>query len=409
MAHVTDPPAPIRLAGNYPIGATITEQQLLTDPYPVYRSLQEREPVTWVEELGMWWVVGHGQVTEILLDDARFATSSPASVIRGTFGMQMLSAEGEQHARYKRAARPAFQPQAVRAGFTDAISRLVDELIDDFAGSPGVDLRAAFAAQLPVRTILHVFGLPQTAAPQLRIWFDVFEKALANFSGDEQIKAAAAGSVAQLHAFLMDGIAKVRGKANAGFLAELVNQPEERRLTDEEVCRNASIIMFGGISTVEALILNSVWTLAMHPQTEARVRQDQGLLPRVIEEVLRWQSPVQSATRYARADVDFHGHRFRAGETVNCMLAAANRDPAFLADAERFDIDRNPLPRHLAFATGSHFCIGLHLARLQARIALERLYARLEGLTVDAPQQYCPRGYEFRQPDRLPVVWRPRR
>lgn len=390
-------------AARYPLGAAVAEADLLADPYPTYRALQAAEPVSWIASLGMWWVVGYDQVAEILTAGEAFTTASDSSTILGTFGPQMLSVEGADHDRYKHAARPAFQPRALREALEADILAWADNLIDGFPPE-GVDLRAAFAARLPVRTMLGVFGLPARDEPLLRCWYDSFERALANFTGDAAVRGAAVVNVEAFHALLQDALDRARSAPSTTLLSMLARQPAERALSDDEIRRNAAIIMFGGISTVEALILNTIWSLSRHPDIEARVRADLSLLPRVIEEVLRWQSPVQSATRHVTHDIDFHGHRFRAGETVNCMLAAANRDPTFLEDGERFDIERAPAPRHLTFALGHHLCLGRHLARMQARIALEQLYTRCPGLSV-ADHGAAPRGYEFRQPPVLPVTW----
>jgi cytochrome P450 len=185
----------------------------------------------------------------------------------------------------------------------------------------------------------------------------------------------------------------------------LVNAPAGRSLTDAEIRRNISIIFFGGISTVEALILNSLWALLQHPETLQRVRATAALLPKVVEETIRWLGPVQSATRHAINDCTYRNVRFTARDAVNCMLAAANRDPSVFPAPERFDIDRNNLHRHLGFATGTHACLGLHLARATGRIALEHLLAELPGLRLDCEKSPPPSGYEFRQPRSMWVSW----
>lgn len=189
------------------------------------------------------------------------------------------------------------------------------------------------------------------------------------------------------------------------LLREVANKPAGERLTDEEIRRNASIIFFGGISTVEALILDSLYALFTHPNTLARVRADLSLIPAVLEEVMRWMSPVQSAMRHATRDVVLGGAEIRAGDTVSCMLGAANRDPQLFAEPDVFDIDRPNLRKHLGFAFGPHSCLGLHLARLEARIALEELLIRLPDLGPVGDEPMIVEGYEFRQPRRLAVRW----
>jgi cytochrome P450 len=171
-----------------------------------------------------------------------------------------------------------------------------------------------------------------------------------------------------------------------------------------EIRRNLLIIFFGGISTVEAVVLNSLWALFTHPETLARVRQNPSLTAKVVEETLRWHSPVQSATRHVVETTLYGDIEFAAGDTVNCMLGAANRDQALFPDPDCFDIDRPNVQRHLGFATGTHSCLGFNLARTEARIALQVLLSELDGLQLaqDSPR---PEGYEFHQPHLMYVRW----
>jgi len=135
------------------------------------------------------------------------------------------------------------------------------------------------------------------------------------------------------------------------------------------------------------------------------VRTEYSLIPAVLEEVMRWLSPVQSAVRHASTDVELGGVRIRAGDTVSCMLGAANRDPSVFPDPDSFNIDRPNLRKHLGFAYGPHSCLGLHLARLEARIGLETLFSRLPDLRPMLDEPMIVEGYEFRQPKQLRVCW----
>jgi cytochrome P450 len=152
------------------------------------------------------------------------------------------------------------------------------------------------------------------------------------------------------------------------------------------------------------LLLNCLWALFETQGALDRVRRDTTLIPQVIEETMRWLSPVQSATRHVTERFEWQGVEFATGDTVNCMLGAANRDPAIFADPDRFDLKRANSRRHLGFATGAHACLGSQLAKAEARIALEVLLA-LPGLRLDREASEPPTGYEFRQPRRLTVTW----
>ncbi|GAC1433907.1 MAG: hypothetical protein NVSMB6_31370 [Burkholderiaceae bacterium] len=239
----------------------------------------------------------------------------------------------------------------------------------------------------------------------MRQWYDNFEAALANFAGDPDTREAARQSVAEFHALLDAAIGSINEVDDHALLARLVKAPADQRLSDDEIKRNLSIIFFGGISTVEALLLNSLWALFEHPMSLEQVRRSPALLAPAVEETMRWLSPVQSATRHVTQAFEWHGIEFSAHDTVNCMLGAANRDPSIFKDPDRFDLDRANSRRHLGFATGPHACLGSHLAKVEVRIGLEMLLGKLHGLRLERSLTQPPCGYEFRQPRRLTVSW----
>jgi cytochrome P450 len=374
----------------------------------MFARLLEREPISWVPALNMWYVVGYDDVRAALLDTTRLTTMSAQSTIFDTFGAHMLTTEGETHDRYRQATRHPFAPNFIRTHLEPAIVAAAAALIDQFQERGQADLRSMFASRLPIQVILLVCGLPSTAEPQMRRWYDSFEAALANFTGDLGIRESARHNVAEFHALLDTAIDSVMAIDEDSLLAHLVKAPAGERLTHEEIKRNLSIIFFGGISTVEALLLNSLWALFEHGGTLQRVQRDLALLPQVIEETMRWMSPVQSATRHVTKAFEWQGIQFSSDDTVNCMLGAANRDPSVFTDPDRFDLDRTNSRRHLGFATGAHACLGSHLAKAEVRIGLATLLGRLHNIRLEQSLTEAPTGYEFRQPRKLTVSWDPR-
>jgi cytochrome P450 len=392
----------------FPIGASLSSKALARDPYPWYAQLRSREPVSWIEELGMWYVTRYDDVRTILMDDRRFTTASEKSLIFDTFGAQMLTSEGAEHERYRRPVQPYFSAAFIRKSFEAAIETSARALIEDFAAGEVVELRSAFAARLPVQTILTAFGMAPEAETHFRKWYDSFEAALANFTGSEEVRRVARANVRQCHDYLASTMREcaARGERDS-LLGALVNADGATRLSDEEIRRNMLIIFFGGISTVEAVILNSLWALFTHPEILARVTGNLTLAGRVVEETLRWRSPVQSATRHVVETTTLYGDiELAVGDTVNCMLGAANRDGGLFPDPDRFDIDRPNVQRHLGFATGTHSCLGFNLAKAEARIALQVLLSELEGLEMLAQESSPPEGYEFHQPRAMYVRYR---
>lgn len=382
-----------------------TLEDLDADPYEVFDRLRPAGGIHWVQPLQLWYVIDHRLVRDILQNSTDFVTGTNESLIFDTFGENMLTVEGPEQLRYRSAFRHAFSPQSVRERMSSLVLQHVDNLIDGFETSGHVELRNAFASRLPILSILSVFGLALELERRFRRWYDDFEAALSNFEWKQDIRNRAAGSVAEFHKLLQQQIETLRDKEADGLLSQVVNAPPGERLTDEEIRRNALIILFGGISTVEALILNSTVAILSRPEWLEQIRHDRNKVAVAIEEAVRWQSPVQSATRHVVRDVVVGGKLIAAGSTVNCMLGGANRDPGVFEDPERLDWGRNNLRRHVSFATGPHTCLGNHLARLEGRLALMQLVNRLPNLRVDGRVEF--RGYEFRQPRRLDLVWDP--
>jgi cytochrome P450 len=389
----------------FPVGCEITLKELDRDPYPAFERLRRYEPISWIAALNMWYLVGYEDVRTALLDTSRLTTESPRSTILDTFGSHILTTGGATHERYRQALRQPFTPSFIRAHLEAAVAAAASALIDEFEQQGQADMRSVFASRLPVQVILLVCGLPAEAEPQMRHWYDSFEAALSNFTGDHEIRARARRSVAEFHALLDTAINSAITRGENSLLARLVSAPGNERLDDDEIKRNLSIVFFGGISTVEALLLNSLWALFEHPEVFERVRSDLALLPQLIEETMRWLSPVQSATRHVSTPFEWRGIEFASQDTVNCMLGAANRDPSVFTDPDRFDLNRANSRRHLGFASGEHACLGSHLAKAEVRIGLEVLLRRLRDLRVERSLTEPPSGYEFRQPRRLTLRW----
>ncbi len=395
-----------RRAALYPIGSATTPDDLARDPYPIYARMQATEPVSWVSALGMYYIVRYEDVQAVLGQPTRFAVGTEHSTLFDTFGTHMLTVDDERHEKYRAAFQPFFSASAVRGELERQIREHVHQLIDKFATRKSVELRHAFASRLPILTMLSLLGLPGEREPQVRRWYDSFEAALANFEWNEEVRKAAQKNVRDFRSMIQEEIDRYRRQPNSSaLLSHLANAPAHSRLQDEAIQRNSLIVLFGGISTVEALILNAVHALSAHTETLERVRANQALIPAVLDETMRWSGPVQSATRHVVTDTTYAGVELRAGEIVNCMIAAANRDPSRFAEPHRFDIGRPSLRQHLGFATGVHHCLGLHLAKLEARIALEGFFARLPGCHAQSADSCQPVGSEFRRPPRLSLVW----
>lgn len=380
--------------------ATALLDRLSVDPYPFYAQLRETGPICWVPELEMYLVTRYADVRAILRDADRFTTESPQSLIRRTFGEHMLTCDGPKHSRYRKAFQRDFMPDWIRDHMEAQIRDCARRLIGVFEADGTAELREAFASRLPIQVMLIAFGLPLENEQEFRSWYDHFEAALANHRGIDSIQLAADDAVRQMSEHFL----AYMSRPTEGSLLDTALLPA-RPLSSEELVRNLSIIFFGGISTVEALILDALWVLLTEPGLRDGVAAEPALIDDLLEETMRWASPVQSATRFVRADMDYKGVHLRAGEVVNCMIGAANRDPTEFPDPDRFDIHRKNAIGHLGFAVGPHVCIGRRLARAEGHIAIAELLTHLPYIRLIPERSEPPTGHEFRQPRRLTVAF----
>lgn len=402
-------PAGRHLAARFPLGNAISLEDLRQDPYPILAGLREKEPVSYVSALNLYFITGYEDVCAILQDTESYIVGTEHSLVFDIFGEHMMTVEGEKHQRFKSAHQKFFLPPTIRENVEPPILAHTDNLIDNFVNDGEVELRSNFSSRLPVLTMLSLFGLNLDEEKPLRAMYDEFGQALANFTWDQDTRDRGRSSARAFPALIqtyLDRLASEDCPAMSGaLLATLAGAPAEIRLTDEEIRHNAIIIFFGGISTVDALLLNTLYALSANTTALEEVRNDHSLLPRAINETIRWLGPVQSATRHVVRNTELRGVRFNPGDTVNCMLAAANRDPAMFENPDTFDIHRKNAQRHVGFAVGPHHCLGSHLARAEARIAIKRLFERLPSLCLDLERTDGPAGYEFRQPTRTIAQW----
>jgi cytochrome P450 len=384
-------------------GPRVRLSDLAIDPYPILAGLRETMPVAWVAETQMWFVTRRVDVLSVLRDPEAYRTDSPRSTIRDTFGTQMLSAEGDLHRRYKSQCNPPFNMRSVQSHALPLITAHTDALIDVARNQRSADLRPAIASQLAVYTVASMLGIPAHLHTRIQGWYASFAAALANFTWDEQVRARGHASAREFQEAIAPVLHELRHAADPSLLGALT-RAGPARLTDAEIISNALIVLFGGIETTESTILNVMWTLLSHPATLAAIRDDWSLLPAAIEEAMRWEPAVQSCTRHLERPATLHGTTLPAGSTVQCMLGAANRDPAHFPDPDRYDITRANAADHLSFGAGKHFCLGAALARAEVQVAATRLLQRFPALRLDPDRPSAPRGFEFRAPPTLHVL-----
>ena len=367
------------------------------DPHPLLRDLRERSAAT-RDVLGIWLVGRYADVsaglrsTKLSREPWRapvyrqlrpFIADSPMEAMVEQW---MLFNDPPKHTRLRRLANRAFSPPVIDA-MAERIEAVADDLIDALPADGTFDLMAAFAQPLPVRVICDVLGLPASDFATTKAWSDALALIVEPVRRRADLEAA--GRAAQEMAnYLRAHVARHRVECRRDdLLGALVAAQDDGSLSDDELLGNLILLFVAGHETTTNLIGNGVATLLRHPGELVRLREDPSLGETAVNEMLRYEGSVNFIGRHPIEPYRIGDVTIEPGETIFFMLGAANRDPAAFADPEHFDIGRTP-NHQLGFGAGIHFCIGAPLARLEARIALNRLLARfpmLEGVD-DAPR-----------------------
>jgi cytochrome P450 len=371
------------------------------DPYGVYRRLRHEQPVVALKGfLGTsYMVTRYAHVVAALKDPAVYSSRGNARGIGLVMGRTILEMEGKEHQRHRKIVTPAFSPRALRNGIESTIDEIVHALIDGFAGDGCADLVSQFTFTYPLRVMARIIGIPIDD-------FDAFHhQALSLISvADDPDKGLAAAQ------WIIDYLRPIlharRDDPREDLMSTLAHaEVEGERLTDDEVLSFLRLLLPAGAETTYRLTGSTLFACLSHPEVLAQVRADPAAIDAVIEEVLRWESPVQYVSREVTRTVDLDGWEVPEGGLIMFAIGSANRDETRFDDPDRFVLNRPNIGDHVAFGFGEHFCAGSHLGRLEARVAVPALLDRLPNLRLDPAAASQMVGLAFRSPDRLPVLF----
>jgi cytochrome P450 len=377
-------------ADRFPLGAAATVAALEADPHDLHARLRAQEPVSWVPALGGWLVTRRDLAHEAMRDAARFTVDDPRFTTAQVVGPSMLSLDGAEHGRHRAPFTEPFRLGEVQRSMAAAVRADAEALLDALEPAGEGELRRGFAGPLAAATVTRALGL--TDADEVLALYDAIVGAVSDLSAGRPVEPAAQAAVDRLGEVIRPALEQDTLLAHAA-----------RSLSTHEVESNAAVLLFGGIETTEGMIANALAHLLGDPAALGLAREQPALLPAIVEESLRLEPAAAAVDRYATVDTELGGTKIIAGELVRISIAAANRDPETFADPDRFDPLRPNAGRHLAFASGPHVCVGMHLARLEAQAALAALLERLPGLRLAAPVEI--RGLVFRKPPELLAAW----
>jgi len=389
------------------VGDSVTLDQLEDDPFPVYERLRDAEPVSWVPAVQLWLVTRYEDVRKVDLSPEVFTAATTPSTLNRTMGVNMLGSEGPDQERIRQITEEPFRPDAVEDRMRGSIPELAHDLIDRFVERGEADLFTEFCDPMSVRSLRSMLGMDEIAWEDLLAWNQGMMQGLANFEGDPAKQAPADRASAELGDAIERVLARLGPRPDGSVLSWMLHHGSDgERMTRAEIVANTKLMLSGGLQEPRDLIALVVWALGAHPGQLERVRSDRSLVRPAVEETLRWTGPVGTSTRQTTRRTMLSDVELPEGALIGAVLASANRDPRRFADPDRFDIDRRQ-GAHLAFAVGSHFCLGAWFGRHLARVSLDILLDRLPNLRLDPERPVVLRGWEFRAPLSTCVRWDP--
>jgi cytochrome P450 len=381
---MTDTSIPTDTAAGGPTLAALFDPAHRADPYPAYRRWREQSPVAAVDA-GFLVLTGHDACSEVLRDP-RFGHTEPVAPADADSGApqrpSFLVLNPPDHTRLRRLVSRAFTPRMIDR-LTPRIEEITAGLVADAVSAGTADLLAAVAAPLPVVVISELLGVPVADRDRFEGWSHAMARGLdPDFLLPPEVLEQQARARVEFRDYFRELAARRRVEPGADLLSALVAVSDAGdALSEDELLATCTLLLIAGHETTTNLIGNGMLALLRHPEQRDALVADPSLVGGAIEEMLRYDSPVQLTARVALQDATVGDVAAPAGTFVLAMIGAANRDPAAHEAAETFDVTRPPT-RHLAFGQGIHFCLGSPLARLEGRIALRELLARAPGMRL---------------------------
>jgi cytochrome P450 len=377
------------------------------DPYPFYRALREEAPAYRNETLGFWALSRHADVLAAFKDVETFSNRCGVSLDRDAFHegadatMSFLALDPPRHTRMRALVSRGFTPRRV-AELEPRVRAIATEHLDAVAGRGACDFIAEFAGKLPMDVVSELLGVPPEDRGTLRRWADQVVHREEGVQG--MPPAAGEAALRMLHYFTQMLADRRRSPRDDLTCALFDAEIDGDRLSDREIIGFLFLMVVAGNETTTKLLGNALYWLWRNPAERARVERDPGLIPRWVEETLRYDNSTQALARLVARDVELHGEKLRAGDKAVLLVGSANRDERAFEDPDRFDLLRSTA-RSLSFGQGTHFCLGAALARLEGRVALEEVWRRLPGFEIEPAGIVRVHSVNVRGFAELPLRW----
>ena len=383
------------------------------DPYPFHARLRQLAPVYYSPTWRAWWVTEFDLVQEVLRSKGFGASVLPfpkqvgeltrnmdAERLERFHNPSMLDLDPPDHTRVRRLAQQGFIHKFIQS-LEPRIRKLVDESLAGVGNEAEIDFVSVLAKPLPAIVIAEMLGLPRSDHAQFMHWAEELMLGISTIDPDmaeRSIKANAA-----LYDYFRTVAEHKRAEPGEDLMSRLIAAEDEGgRLNGPELYNTCVLLLLAGHETTTRLISNGLYLLLQHPEQQAWLRQQPENIPGAVEEMLRFEPPVQATRRFVLEDMDFHGCRFKRGQLVFVSIAGANRDPGANDEPDKFDLRRTDL-KQVAFGYGIHHCIGASLARLEARVVFEEIFRRYQSLALVNPNPVWGSSTFFRGHEELIV------
>lgn len=397
--------------------------EFLANPYPIYDEMRTSDPIHWSAQNSYWLLTRYADIVSLIHNDrlssnriAAHAARMPAAIkeqFRPFFtavSSWMLMVDPPDHARLRGLVNKAFTP-----GVVGNMQSLIQELVDDMLARAQVqgrmDVITDLANPLPAMVIAELLGVPRTEQQKFKQWSDDITKALSGIDSARSkeelfsLYTIAQNSIVELSAYFKERVNELRLHPRENLLSALAQAEEQGdRLTENELFANCALLMIAGHETTTNLIGNGILALLHNPDQHEALAANPDLIVSAVEELLRYDSPVQKMARIALADIDVDGKQIKQGDLVCFCFGAANRDPEQFPAPRQLDIARKP-NRHLAFGHGLHYCVGAALARLEGQIVFNTVLRRLPRLRLETENLEWHRNFTLRGLKSLPVAF----
>jgi len=375
----------------------LVSDDFMADPYPILHRLREEDPVHWSDSIGGWVLTRYDDVVVTFKEVNHFSNEGrlqkaveylPAELRSGFKVFEdhyrlksLINSDPPDHTRLRGLVTKAFTPRVVET-MRPRIQEIVHELLDTVHHQGRMDAVRDLAVPLPVTVISEILGVPNRDIHRFKRWADDIIGFQGRNKPPVEILRRAQDAIVEIRVYLADLIEEKQRQPANDLLSELVAaESEGNRLSRTELVNSSITLLVAGHETTTALLANGLYTILRHADQWRWLKDDPSLLTSAIEEMLRYESPVPRQPRLVKDDVEMGGKQLRQGQIAFQMVNAANRDPAYFAEPDRFDIRRQK-NRHIAFGMGAHFCVGAALARTEAQIVFSTLMARMPGIRL---------------------------